>query len=291
MLPPTVAPPAVPTVVQSQASIYPTPTQPVNQKPTQQEYQQNSNQSQPQYRQQQQTTQQMLQSQQRQAEYANNYNANVTPAYQNPPSHYNQTSLPNVQISSYASNTQPGSIYDDYKPEPDYNNQRNSAQMAAIQSYGADSYYERGSSVQQSQQQQRIGRIADYDPISDGPRNSPLMPKHSATIVYSSGPPHQTVQSHQNMQHHQNQPNQSPQHQNAPHGHQNASHGHPNAPHGHQNASHGHQNASHGHPNAQQSHQTHQSMQQQTQQLIQQQKLMQQQQMLHQANNGRIGEE
>ncbi|KAJ8872293.1 hypothetical protein PR048_025896 [Dryococelus australis] len=41
---------------------------------------------------------------------------------------------------------------------------------------------------QQQQQQQHLGpgKIADYDPLTDGPRNSPYSARQSSTVIYTS---------------------------------------------------------------------------------------------------------
>jgi hypothetical protein len=116
---------------------------------------------------------------------SNNYNAMYANQQQ-----YNAP--PNVQISSYAGNAPQGSIY-----EYDNHNVESNAQRTYSQSYG-DAYYQ-----DRNVQQQRIGRIADYDPISDGPRNSPLPPRQGATVVYSSAP----QQQHNYHQQHSHQSN------------------------------------------------------------------------------------
>lgn len=191
MLPPSIPPPAVPTMQQPN---YPPPMN-SHKAPPMQQSMQNSNDYRP-----------TQQKQNERIDYINSNNYNMNYGNHNQPS-YNSSrpnSGPNVQISSYASNAPQNSIYDEYENQNvdsghQQQQQQQQQQRNYIHSYGEQYYQDRN--VQQSQQ--RIGRIADYDPISDGPRNSPMPPVQGATVVYNSSQKyhHQQQQQHQQPAH------------------------------------------------------------------------------------------
>lgn len=98
-----------------------------------------------------------------------------TPAPNLPPKNHYQTPTPQAppqQAPTRPYQTEYRQTYDDYTYQyPKYDEYQ--SQYAYQQNYGANS-------------QPKIGRIQDYDPLSDGPRAPPNVQHASATLIYNS---------------------------------------------------------------------------------------------------------
>lgn len=134
-----------------------------------------------------------------QPKYESDYGASQYSNYQQqPPPSYQHA--PNVQISSYR-DTQAASqnlIYDESAYDQTSQSYVQPQQGYQQQSQG---YHHQ----QQANYAQRIGKIADYDPLTDGPRSTPYTQRPTATLIYnSSEQPSQHPQQQQQHMHGQN---------------------------------------------------------------------------------------
>uniref|UniRef100_A0A2A4JXV4 SH3 domain-containing protein n=1 Tax=Heliothis virescens TaxID=7102 RepID=A0A2A4JXV4_HELVI len=125
-----------------------------------------------------------------------------TPAttYHQPPA---QQPMPQVSQQPTGHNRQYQEQY--YKPKEEY--YPNVPQYQEYQGQYFQQYQQYPVQQQQQSQQQKIGRIQDYDPISDGPRAPPNTQRASATLIYNSTSDgkrgsHQQVQQQQQQSRH-----------------------------------------------------------------------------------------
>ncbi|KAH9636907.1 hypothetical protein HF086_011743 [Spodoptera exigua] len=99
-----------------------------------------------------------------------------------PPKNHYQT--PSTQYQAPVQPTQP-----QLKQNRQYQEQYQEYQgqyYPQYQDYQYQQYQNYPPPQQQQSQQQKIGRIQDYDPISDGPRAPPNTQRASATLIYNS---------------------------------------------------------------------------------------------------------
>ncbi|KAM3955910.1 LIM and SH3 domain protein Lasp [Aphomia sociella] len=163
MLPPPVAPPNLP-----QKNNY----QPPQQYQTPQHYQ---------------TPQQYPTPQQYQPRQYEQYKNNTTEPYKNTETYKNSEPYKNTE--PYKANT------DQYKA--DYQEQYYKQKYDEYQSQYPYGQYQQNYPVGN----QKIGRIQDYDPVSDGPRAPPNTQRASATLIYNSTSDGKQRGSHQPQQH------------------------------------------------------------------------------------------
>ncbi|GBP44784.1 LIM and SH3 domain protein Lasp [Eumeta japonica] len=103
--------------------------------------------------------------------------------YQHAQNYQAAQNVQNYQATQNAQNYQGAQSVQNYQTAQNYQPPQN-YQGPQKDYYGYGQYYSNQHSHQTSQ---KIGKIQDYDPLSDGPRAPPEMRQPAATLVYNSG--------------------------------------------------------------------------------------------------------
>ncbi|XP_073964559.1 LIM and SH3 domain protein Lasp-like [Choristoneura fumiferana] len=107
---------------------------------------------------------------------------NQNPPYQNQGYQNQNTSYQN-QNTSYQNSYQPPVQYDHRPKYEEYTQPKYDEYQQNQFAYGQ---YQQPAANYGVGSQQKIGRIQDYDPLSDGPRSAPNTQRASATLIYNS---------------------------------------------------------------------------------------------------------
>ncbi|KAI8441562.1 hypothetical protein MSG28_015144 [Choristoneura fumiferana] len=107
---------------------------------------------------------------------------NQNPPYQNQGYQNQNTSYQN-QNTSYQNSYQPPVQYDHRPKYEEYTQPKYDEYQQNQFAYGQ---YQQPAANYGVGSQQKIGRIQDYDPLSDGPRSAPNTQRPSATLIYNS---------------------------------------------------------------------------------------------------------